>query len=228
MTRSRTDDAVGFDVEKFSRHARAGALMTALGGIVVILALAYSGKQLSIVETARSEQEERALELQMQVGQLAREKEHLEKDLQHLRDRSIRARNASTPLQSGLKAFFTKNYMGAVAYYDQAIEIDPENPVLFDFKGYALLRAGRVNEAVNALERSVQIAPDYVWGHYNLALAYWRVGRHEDALSEVRRVLELDPSFRETILGDGQFSKFKRSAVFNELVSEQAESSKND
>jgi tetratricopeptide (TPR) repeat protein len=92
------------------------------------------------------------------------------------------------------------------------------NPVVLDLKGYSLLREGKVQEAVAALGRSVEIDPDYIWGHYNLALAYWAAGDRPKAIAEVKEVLRIDPSFKDVIRNDGQFNRFNASPAYRELI----------
>ena len=98
--------------------------------------------------------------------------------------------------------------------------MDPENPILYDLKGYALYRQKNYDEAVQTLERAIALDSKYIWGHYNLALAYWGADKRDQAVQEVRRVIELDSSFRDIIRGDGQFSKFRASEEFRKVMGE--------
>lgn len=101
---------------------------------------------------------------------------------------------------------------------NRAIELDPMNPVVFDLKGYSLLRKSRVREAMATLKRSVEIDPNYVWGHYNLALAYWAAGDRPNAVAEVQTVLHLDLTFKGVIRNDTQFNKFNASPAYQDLM----------
>jgi tetratricopeptide (TPR) repeat protein len=57
-----------------------------------------------------------------------------------------------------------------------------EPPGELDFHvGNALARLGRWEEAIEALESCIRKSPEFAAAHNNVALAYWRVGRVEDA-----------------------------------------------
>jgi tetratricopeptide (TPR) repeat protein len=76
-----------------------------------------------------------------------------------------------------------------------------------------------VGAAIESLEKSIKINPKYVEGHYNLALAYWANQDKKKAISEVKKVLELDPTYKAKIKDDVQFRLFKSSPWFNKLIS---------
>lgn len=206
------------DFSNFSRHARAGAVMTLVGAVIIAGSLIYSGLQLAALQRERATHEEELQDLRQQLKNLNKSRDQAQRDLEQLQGQVRSARESLTSLQPCLKMFFTQNYVGAVDCYDRAIATDPANPVIYDLKGYSLLRAGQIDASVTTLEKSVSLAPDYVWGHYNLALAYWAAGANERAVSEVKKVLDIDPSFSEVIRRDGQFSKFWGSEEFKQIL----------
>jgi tetratricopeptide (TPR) repeat protein len=64
--------------------------------------------------------------------------------------------------------------------------------VIGDFGELFLVR-GEVEDAVRALERSRDLAPEVPQAHNNLGVAYLRAGRFEEGVREIGRALELDP-----------------------------------
>jgi tetratricopeptide (TPR) repeat protein len=128
------------------------------------------------------------------------------------------AREASKFLRRGINEVHRHRYAEAVQLYDNAIALDPNNPVVHDLRGYALYLQGMNEQAAKALEHAVELSPSYAWGHYDLALVYWRLGRKVDAVREVKRAIEIDSNFRKTIQEDDQFAQFRSSAAFRELM----------
>jgi Flp pilus assembly protein TadD len=57
-----------------------------------------------------------------------------------------------------------------------------------------LFRAGLLEESVAALEQAIAIDPDYAEAHGNLAIAYGKLGRFEDAAREMRAEQQLRAS----------------------------------
>ena len=109
-----------------------------------------------------------------------------------------------------------KNFNEAVAAYDAALKLDPGNLTLYNSKGYALFRATRYEEAIKIFEDLTRVRdPGYPWGHYNLALAYHKIGqRDNDALKEALVVLDIDSSFCETFKKDSNYSWFTASSEY--------------
>lgn len=205
----------------FARHARAGAVMTLVGALIVAGSLVYSGRQLAVLQSERTARETELSNLRHQLKEITESRAQAQAELEHVHAQVRSTRESLTSLQPCLTLFFARSYLGAVECYDKAISIDPANPVnyvLYDLKGYSLLRAGQKEDSVKALEKSVLLAPDYVWGHYNLALAYWATQRHDLAILEVEKVLSIDPSFGDIIRRDGQFNKFRSSHEFQRIL----------
>jgi tetratricopeptide (TPR) repeat protein len=182
------------------------------------------------------EKEREIKSLNADIEKLKQTSENEQRELRKLQDRSTQMSNSIQPMQSGLQRFFRKDYEGAIEFYNGAIKIDDNNPVLFDLKGYALLRKSRLRngtevaeraqdlaEAIKSSEQSVKLDPNYEWGHYNLALAYWEDNRPEQAVDEVQKFLEMERSACEIIKHDAQFGKFTKSANFNRLMHERCE-----
>ena len=82
---------------------------------------------------------------------------------------------------------------GALKELGRALEI---NPNLYEARvtlGRALVARGRAAEAVEHLRRAAELAPGNPEPHYQLSLAYRRLGRKEEAAAEsdiVRRIHE--------------------------------------
>jgi tetratricopeptide (TPR) repeat protein len=206
------------ELEKFTKHARAGAIMTVVGASIVAGSLIYSGFQFAALQKAKAQQEQQLNAARAELSALRAQVAEAQKALSDMQEQSRKLREAFTYLQLGVKKFFGHDFNGALPYYEKAIEVNPTNPVLFDLKGYSLLRAGRTHDAVVALEHAIALDPGYVWGHYNLALAYWAEGEKDQAVAEVRKTIEINPSLRKQIREDGQFSAFRESAEFRRLV----------
>lgn len=85
----------------------------------------------------------------------------------------------------------------AIEYTRTALEMQPNNPDVVDTYGWALLHAGRTQEAVEALERAYAAKPDMYCIHYHLGAAYLAVGKRDAARKHFARQLE-KPGTRET------------------------------
>jgi tetratricopeptide (TPR) repeat protein len=60
-----------------------------------------------------------------------------------------------------------------------------------------LLQLGRTEEAIEQLEKALQIDPNYATGHNNLGNALLRLGRLDESLAHLQKALEIYPTYPE-------------------------------
>jgi adenylate cyclase len=84
----------------------------------------------------------------------------------------------------------------SVPLFEKAVRRNPIGPALFytDY-GIALRDTGRLEDAVIALKKAIERAPDYMWAHVHLAAAYVMMGRAQEAQAEVAEVLRISPGY---------------------------------
>jgi adenylate cyclase len=84
----------------------------------------------------------------------------------------------------------------AIPLFQKAIRLDPFGRMVYYLNfGNALRVTGRFKEAVSAYKKSIQRAPNYVWGHLMLAATYSEMGREKETRAEVAEVLRINPKF---------------------------------
>ena len=98
-----------------------------------------------------------------------------------------------------------KDYAAAVSVSEEAISIDPENPVLWQLKGDALLSLDQNREAVEALSRSAELAPGSVSVRSDLALAKFKADNPRGAEAELMEIKKIDPKYLDSLLKVDRF-----------------------
>ena len=83
----------------------------------------------------------------------------------------------------------------AVAHYRFVLERDPNHPDALTNLGAGLVHLKDYEGAIPLLKRSLEIVRDDAVTQLNLAVAYFELGRVDDARREARRALESDPSY---------------------------------
>lgn len=112
-------------------------------------------------------------------------------------------------VRNGVALAKEKRWVEAIQKYDEAIHEDPDNLTAYSNKGYSLIRMGHFKEAIDPLKEAITRDPSYVWGHYNLALAYFNAGDSDAASKEADKVLEIDKeSFCKTFRTDPSYKWF--------------------
>lgn len=70
-------------------------------------------------------------------------------------------------------------------------------------KGYSLTELGRLEEALEAYDRAIQLQPDYAWAWARRARTLRLLERYEEALACYDRALTLDPNYAWAYNGKG-------------------------
>jgi tetratricopeptide (TPR) repeat protein len=201
--------------------------------IVLVIAIVLIGTSLFLYTARRSRQQAIvAAELARQQALVAQQQRDAERE--HLQQTEQKRRYDEYFGYLQLGASYARTSLNkAIQAYDSALSIIPESEQAHSLKAYALLRRGQIERSngqlekagadvkasIETFERGLTFDPKSAWGHYNLALAYWENGQQKEAVDQLRIVLDLDPTFRDVILSDGQFSKFRGNLEFKKLLS---------
>jgi small glutamine-rich tetratricopeptide repeat-containing protein alpha len=88
----------------------------------------------------------------------------------------------------------SKDYLGAIKLYTEAIKLNPKNAVYYSNRAAAYSQAGEHHNAINDAKKALEIDPSYSKAYSRLGLAYFSLEQYEDALKAYKNGLELDPN----------------------------------
>src|SRR5215213_3965963 len=80
----------------------------------------------------------------------------------------------------------------AIAEYEKAVSLSPNDYRYWTSLGTAYERAGETTKAEHALKRAVELAPSYAYPHWFLGNLLLRNARYDEAFAELRRASEAD------------------------------------
>ena len=83
---------------------------------------------------------------------------------------------------------------GAVAHFERALALEPDNTDLRLDLGSALLEAGRIDEARAAIDQVLAARPDDARANLFAGIAAYRAAEYEKAIASLDRAKQLDPS----------------------------------
>lgn len=110
-----------------------------------------------------------------------------------------------------------ERYSDAIAPLEQAADLQPSNLRIWLALGWCRKRTGRLDLAIEALERAEEVAPDEAVVPYNLA-CYWSLaGKKDQALTYLSRAIAMDPEFRERIHDEPDFDPIRSDPEFRSL-----------
>ncbi len=85
------------------------------------------------------------------------------------------------------------NYKLAMADFDQAVKLEPDNAKSYDNRGHTRLLSGDNRGAIADYDRAVQLDPHNANAFYNLGAARYFAGDYQGAAGDWRRALEVAP-----------------------------------
>jgi len=83
----------------------------------------------------------------------------------------------------------------AVSFAEQALKLQPENPVVMDTYGWILANQGQADKGLPHLRKALSKAPDNAEIHYHLAVVLSKTGDHARARGELERLLASGAAF---------------------------------
>ena len=88
-------------------------------------------------------------------------------------------------------------YEEAIANYNMAIRLDPNNPETYHQRGLAKFQLERHEEATVDFDMALDINPDNAEVYYDRGLAKYRLGKNEEAIVDFDMALDINPDNAE-------------------------------
>ena len=106
-------------------------------------------------------------------------------------------------LQKGVAFYDQKNYEEAIAAFDQAIRLDPNDNFAFNIKGLALYELGRNEEAIAAFDQAIRLDPNNSAAYNNKGASLDELGRGEEAIAAYDQAIWIDPNISVVYNNEG-------------------------
>ena len=95
------------------------------------------------------------------------------------------------------------NFNAALADFNEAVKLFPENPATYNNRGNLLMSMDELTEAVRDFDRAILLAPGYAGAFNNRANAKMKLDQHEDAIKDYTRAIKLTPTDPVAVAGRG-------------------------
>lgn len=111
-------------------------------------------------------------------------------------------------LNYGVALLFTERYGEAIVALESALAVlrdnegkKSKNPEgMADLKtesyynlGLVYYRTGRMEKAIAACQKAIQLEPDFANAYGSLGMVYWETGRHDEAILQYKKAIEIAP-----------------------------------
>ena len=101
----------------------------------------------------------------------------------------------------------------ALAEFQRASELDPDDGMARYGLGDVLHRQRRFDEAIEAYKRALELVPDDAAIHTSIGMAHAALGESAEASTQFERALELDPDHARAHFGVGELHLRQRNAA---------------
>ena len=90
-------------------------------------------------------------------------------------------------------SYLNKWHDKAIKMCDAALALHPDNPVTLYVKSKALIEKKDFTQAIIQLKKTVEIEPDFISPHHDLAKLYLIMGKTDNSIEEYKKLALLDP-----------------------------------
>ena len=98
---------------------------------------------------------------------------------------------------AGNKAFTAGKFDQAVALYTEAIELAPENHVLYSNRAATYQQLKQLDKALEDADKCIALSKGFVKGHFRRGLVLLEQGKKEEALKSLVEAHDLEPKDAE-------------------------------
>ena len=107
--------------------------------------------------------------------------------------------------------------------YDRILDLRPDDVEALSYKADAVLEMQEPLWAISLCHRALKLAPDNGHAHYQLACAYAEIGRWDDAVSTLKKAIEISEAYRDDASVDVSFDQLRDHESFRALVTQDEE-----
>ena len=86
-------------------------------------------------------------------------------------------------------------YERAIEDYDEAIRLDPNDPLAYSNRGTTYDALGQYSRAIEDYDEAIRLNPNYAMAYYNRGAAYGDLGQYERAIENYDEAIRLNPYY---------------------------------
>jgi tetratricopeptide (TPR) repeat protein len=99
--------------------------------------------------------------------------------------------------QLGIASYRVKNYPEALKYYEEAVKLNPYDPVVLNNSGSVYFDMQNYNEALKRYQQAVKYKPDYADAFMNIGSCYGVGGQYDLAITNLERAVQINPNLTQ-------------------------------
>ena len=108
--------------------------------------------------------------------------------------RPSNAQRATAYFKQGLAAYNKGNYEQAIARYNQAIHLNPNDALAYNGRGQAYYAQGDYDQAIANYSRAIYLEPNNANAYHKRGQAYYDQGSYDQAIADYDQAIDLNPN----------------------------------
>ena len=88
-------------------------------------------------------------------------------------------------------------YKKAVVHYTKALDLDLQQPAIYNNRGNMYVAIGEIDKAINDFSKAIELKPDYANAYNNRGEAYRDIGEVDEAINDYSKAIEVKSDFAE-------------------------------
>ncbi|MGV0108007.1 hypothetical protein NSTCB13_06917 [Nostoc sp. DSM 114160] len=108
-----------------------------------------------------------------------------------------------TLYQEGVNKYESGNYEGAVADFNQVIELDPQNALAYNRRGDAYYRLGDYEQAQTDSSQAILLNPQDANAYFDRGFAFSALGKYKEAIADYTQAIKLNSKDAYAYYGRG-------------------------
>ena len=94
-------------------------------------------------------------------------------------------------------------WQNSFTLYDHTLKVTDDNWLIYNNRGNAYAGLGNYRQAIEDLNRAIEIKPTYADAYTNRGAAYAGLGNHRQAIEDYGRAIEIEPGYANTYFNRG-------------------------
>lgn len=120
---------------------------------------------------------------------------------------------------AGEASRIARRFEDAIKWYQQTLEVEPDNVHCLLAIAWCYKRSRRVDDAIEAMHVAIEYEPDQAICHYNLACYLALKGQAPGAITFLAQAFELQPEYRQMVKHEPDFDSIRDDDVFSDFLS---------
>lgn len=120
---------------------------------------------------------------------------------------------------AGEASRIARRFDDAINWYQQTLEIEPDNVHCLLAVAWCYKRSSRLDDAIEAMHVAIEYEPDQAICHYNLACYLALKGETPGAITFLAQAFELQPEYRQMVEHEPDFDPIRDNDAFTEFLS---------